>query len=406
MSDAPTFLTSLAQALSTMSLYPEGHPAREGIVDVAYGHLHALQKEDRRVSFSFLGDDVVFGDRPIRSLRGWDWSNRLAGAGIQRIEFETEVTRQEFDDFLSQVLAKLTLYAAAQAAQAGQPRHGGSPIKFGQVGLREMESAPQLATATVALSLHEEAETVQWMHEETQGGHGLPLAEAEAVVRSLAAAMHGDKAIVLPLLELRRFDEYTTTHSLNVCVLAMGLAEWIGLGARDVRAFGVAGLLHDIGKVKIPLDVLNKPGRLTPEEREIMNRHPVEGARIIMASEENLDLAAVVAYEHHIMLNGGGYPRLDYPRECHQASKLVHVCDVYDALRTNRPYRAAWPPAKVLAYVEERAGTEFEPDVAQRFLKMMEEWEPKPAALEDQSAAIPEPAPAAAASAPAAAPQG
>ena len=125
-----------------------------------------------------------------------------------------------------------------------------------------------------------------------------------------------------------------------------------------------------------------------------------------MASEENLDLAAVVAYEHHIMLNGGGYPRLDYPRECHQASKLVHVCDVYDALRTNRPYRAAWPPAKVLAYVEERAGTEFEPDVAQRFLKMMEEWEPKPAALEDQSAAIPEPAPAAAASAPAAAPQG
>jgi putative nucleotidyltransferase with HDIG domain len=396
MSDATQFLTSLAQALSTMSLYPDGHPAREGIVDVAYGHLQTLQKADRRVSFSFLGDDVVLRDRPIRSLRGWDWSSRLAGAGIQRIEFETEVTRDEFDAFLSEILAKLTLYAASQA---GQPRRtGGSPIKFGQVGLREMESAPQLATATIALSLREEADTVQWMHEETQGGHGLPLAEAEAVVRSLAAAMHGDQAVVLPLLEMRRYDEYTTTHSLNVCVLAMGLAEWIGLGARDVRAFGVAGLLHDIGKVKIPTEVLNKPGRLTPEERDIMNRHPVEGARIIMASEENLDLAAVVAYEHHIMQNGGGYPRLDYPRECHQASKLVHVCDVYDALRTNRPYRSAWPPAKVLAYVEERAGTEFEPDVARRFVKMMGEWEPKEAALEDQ--------PAAAASAPAAAPQG
>jgi len=402
MSDATTFLTTLAQALSTMSLYPDGHPSREGIVDLAYTHLQTLQKADRRVSFSFLGDDVVFGDRPIRSLRGWDWSTRLAGAGIQRIEFETEVTREEFDGFLSEVLAKLTLYAASQA---GPSRRGGGPIKFGEVGLREMESAPQLATGTIALSLREEADTVQWMHEETQGGHGLPLAEAEAVVRSLAAAMHGDQAIVLPLLEMRRYDEYTTTHSLNVCVLAMGLAEWIGLGARDVRAFGVAGLLHDIGKVKIPTEVLNKPGRLTPEERDIMNRHPVEGAKIILTSEENLDLAAVVAYEHHIMQNGGGYPRLDYPRECHQASKLVHVCDVYDALRTNRPYRAAWPPAKVLAYLEERAGTEFEPDVARRFVKMMGEWEPKEAALDDQPVVVAESA-GAAASGPAAAPQG
>jgi putative nucleotidyltransferase with HDIG domain len=382
MSDPVRFLTSLAQALSTMSLYPDGHPAREGVVDAAYASLVGLQKVDRRVSFSFLGDDVVFGDRPLRQLRGWDWSNRLAGAGIQRIEFETEVTRAEFEGFLSQLLTKLTLFAAQQLGGA-LPAASGGPIRFGQVGIREMEAAPELTTATIALSLHEEAETVQWLHEEMQGGGGLPLAEAEAVVRSLASAMHGDQAIVLPLLDLRRYDEYTTTHSLNVCVLSMGLAEWVGLGARDVRAFGVAGLLHDIGKVKIPTDILNKSGRLTPEERDIMNRHPVEGARIIMESRENLDLAAVVAYEHHIMQNGGGYPLLDYPRECHQASKLVHVCDVYDALRTNRPYRAAWPAAKVLAYVDERAGTEFEPDVAHRFVRMMAEWEPKRAALED-----------------------
>ena len=384
MSDPSRFLTSLAQALSTMSLYPEGHPSREGVVDAAYGRLQVLQQADRRVSFSFLGDDVVFGDRPLREMRGWDWSNRLAGAGIQRIEFETEVTREEFESFLTQLLAKLTLFAVQQT---GDARPGG-PIKFGAVGIKELEAAPELTTATIALSLHEEAETVLWLHEEMQGGGGLPLAEAEAVVRSLAAAMHGDQAVVLPLLELRRYDEYTTTHSLNVCVLAMGLAEWIGLGARDVRAFGVAGLLHDIGKVKIPTEILNKTGRLTPEEREVMNQHPVEGARIIMESQENLDLAAVVAYEHHIMQNGGGYPKLDYPRECHQASKLVHVCDVYDALRTNRPYRSAWPAGKVLDYVEERAGTEFEPDVARRFVKMMAEWEPRQAALADQAPVV------------------
>jgi putative nucleotidyltransferase with HDIG domain len=401
MSDAAPFLTSMAQALSTMSLYPEGHPAREGVVDTAFAKLQELQREERQVSFSFLGDDVVFGDRPLRQLRGWDWSNRLAAAGVQRIEFETEVTREEFDGFLSQLLAKLTLFAAQQAGEA----QDGGPIRFGQLGIRELGSAPELTTATIALSLHEEAETVQWLHEEMQGGHGLPLAEAEAVVRSLAAAMHGDQAIVLPLLSLRRYDEYTTTHSLNVCVLSMGLAEWVGLGARDVRAFGVAGLLHDIGKVKVPTEILNKAGRLTPEEREIMNRHPVEGARIIMESQENLDLAAVVAYEHHIMQNGGGYPKLEYPRECHQASKLVHVCDVYDALRTNRPYRAAWPAEKVLGYLDERAGTEFEPEAARRFVKMMAEWEPKRAELEDLPPAVDiHDTPMASSAAPAAAP--
>jgi HD-GYP domain-containing protein (c-di-GMP phosphodiesterase class II) len=83
------------------------------------------------------------------------------------------------------------------------------------------------------------------------------------------------------------------------------------------------------------------------------------------------------------MINGGGYPKLEYPRDCHQGSKLVHVCDVYDALRTNRPYRAAWPAPKVLGYLEERAGTEFDPDIARSFAKMMVEWEPKVAQIEE-----------------------
>ena len=137
----------------------------------------------------------------------------------------------------------------------------------------------------------------------------VPFLEAEAVVRSLSVAMHGDSKMVLPLLKLKEFDQYTTTHSLNVAVLSMGLAESLGCSPRDVRAMGVAGLLHDIGKIRIPLDVLTKPGKLSDEERVIMNHHPVEGARIIMQSGKDLGTAAIVAYEHHIMLNGGGYPQ-------------------------------------------------------------------------------------------------
>jgi putative two-component system response regulator len=106
-----------------------------------------------------------------------------------------------------------------------------------------------------------------------------------------------------------------------------------------------------------------------------MNRHPADGARIIMQSDEDLDLAAVVAYEHHVMLNGGGYPSMHYSRSCTLASRLVHVCDVYDALRTRRPYREAWPSEKTVAYLEERAGLEFDPDIVAAFIRMLQQGE-------------------------------
>src|SRR6185436_9734624 len=128
--------------------------------------------------------------------------------------------------------------------------------------------------ATLSYSLGEEIESIQSMHREDMERGKLPLAEAEAVVRSLSMAMHGDQEMILPLLQLKEFDEYTTTHSLNVSVLTMALAESLGLAQQDVRTFGIAGLLHDLGKVSIPAEILNKPGKLSEEERSIMQKHP------------------------------------------------------------------------------------------------------------------------------------
>jgi HD-GYP domain-containing protein (c-di-GMP phosphodiesterase class II) len=118
-----------------------------------------------------------------------------------------------------------------------------------------------------------------------------------------------------------------------------------------------------------------------------MNSHPVDGARIIMQSGEDLGTAAVVAYEHHIMLNGGGSPRLHYQRECTMASRLVHVCDVYDALSTNRPYREAWPSDKTMSYLEERSGAEFDPELVAAFIRTLREGEAQVRVLSEQPAA-------------------
>ena len=389
MSEPADFLGAFAQALAGMSLYAEGHPARARAVDAAYQELLDLQAKHAHPLFTFLGDEVIFGRLPLREMREWGWSNRLAEAGIQRLEFADHVTRDDFEVFLEDVLARLTL-EGIDTADARQQRP--TAIKFGVVGVRgsgELPAGGALPTATITFSLGEEVETIRWLHEEVQQRESLPLAEAEAVVRSLSVAMHGDQQMILPLLQLKQFDQYTTTHSLNVSVLSMALAEYLEMAPADVRAFGVAGLLHDLGKVRVPIEILTKAGKLTPDERLVMNRHPVEGARLIFESEEDLDLAAVVAYEHHIMLNGLGYPQVRYRRSCHEASNLVHVCDVYDALRTRRPYRDAWPVEQVLPYIEGRAGMEFDPHYVRAFIEMMRRWETQVAVVGDEQAPLP-----------------
>ncbi|HEX6694318.1 MAG TPA: HD domain-containing phosphohydrolase [Longimicrobiales bacterium] len=373
------FLTAFAQAISTMALYREGHPARERVIDAAWEGLLRLRESGDGAAFTFIGDEVVWGTQPVRELKAWDWGRRLSEAGMQRLEIDDGVSREEFEGFLEEVLARLAWTAGS--AEARQMRS--SRIRFGTVGLRSEPSAsPQPELPPVeghegVVMLQEEIETLQWLHDEVQSSARLHLAEAEAVVRSLSVTMHGESRIILPLLRMRAFDEYTTTHAMNVSVLAMALSEFIGLGPKDVRTFGVAGLLHDIGKVHVPLEILTKAGKLTPEERAIMNMHTVEGARIIISTEEQLDLAAIVAYEHHIMIDGGGYPAMRWQRDVHYGSRIVHVCDVYDALRTRRPYRDAWDAEKVLDYIGEKAGTEFDHDLAHAFTRMMREWEPR-----------------------------
>jgi putative nucleotidyltransferase with HDIG domain len=389
MSEPADFLTAFAQALATMTLYAEGHPARERAIDAAFRELHDLQAANPHPLFTFLGDEIVFGRLPLRELRGWDWSQRLAQAGIQRLEFADSVSRDEFEGFLDELLARLTL-SAIDTTSVQQMRR--SSIRYGAVGVRGDAEADQqeLPTATISYSLAEETDTLRWMHDEVKVTGLLPLAEAEAVVRSLSVAMHSGRQLMIPLLQLKEFDQYTTTHSLNVSVLAMALSEFLGLGAKDSRAFGIAGLLHDLGKIRIPIEVLTKPGRFTDQERQLMNQHPSDGARIILGAEQRLDLAAVVAYEHHIMLNGDGYPSMRFRRDCHFGSKLVHVCDVYDALRTTRPYREAWPQERTVAYLEGRAGVEFDTELVTAFTRMMKEMEPQLAVMRDERAPLEE----------------
>lgn len=378
MTGAAGFLVSLAQALARMSLYAAGHPARVRAAQASFDQLRQLQRENPRPVFSFLGREVVYREQTLRELADWDWAERLAAVGVQRIEFDGEVDDQEYQLFLDDVLARLNLPASLSPVLPRPPRP--TPIRFGTIAVREDAALATSAGAdeeaerrdgSMAVPVDEEVDAIEWLHDEVRTARVLPVAEAGLVVSSMAAAMRADQQMILPLLTLKEFDQYTATHALNVAVLSMGLAETLGLSAREVRAYGVAGLLHDLGKVKVPPDLLRKPGALTIQERGIVQRHTVEGARLILEGSERQELCAVVAFEHHIMIDGGGYPARHTRRDCHHASMLVHVCDVFDALRTHRPYRVAIATDAIVHYIEKRMGVEFHPEIARAFLTML-----------------------------------
>lgn len=371
------FLTGMAQALASLALYGPRHPASQRAIDVAYERLAELLQSGGRRTFTFLDGEVLAEGEPLEALRGWDWARRFAAVQVERVEIDVDATRDDFERFVDEVQARLAGHTAATAElrqlAAQRIRYGPLRVASGS-GMDDGLGEALVAAESVGerlFSLQDEAAAVTWLHGEVQGGDRLPMAEVDAVVRSLAHAMHGERRLLLPLLELRSFDEYTTTHACNVSMLSMGLAEQLGLGREDVRAFGIAGLLHDLGKVRIPIEILTKPGRLTEEERTVIQRHPEEGAKLVLERGADLQLAAVVAYEHHICLDGTGYPSMRFQRPCHYASRIVHVCDIYDALCTDRPYRAAWEPEKALRYLEERAGVEVEGDIVQAFAGMV-----------------------------------
>ena len=373
MNPTVTFLTALGQAFAAQTLYGDDHPMRQStstrLLSAVTGALKA-----GALRLSFLDDDVIAGSRPLTELRSWDWGSRLSAVGVQRLEIAPSPPPG-----LADVEAMLVALRQRLSGEVHGPwsRAGIRLGPLAVVGIEDQSDASELAESLADAfrfgGLGDEIEAVKYLHSEVEAGRNVPMAEADGIVRALAVAMRREQGVLLPLLDIRSYDEYTTSHCCNVAMLSMGISDQLGLSDADTRAIGTAALLHDIGKTCLPIGLLTKPGRLTDEERQTMQAHPVEGARILTRRGLGNSLAATVAYEHHIWFNGlGGYPVLNYPRTTHFASRIVHVSDIYDAVSSKRPYHEAWPREKALGLIRSLAGKELDPHVAAAFLAMAE----------------------------------
>ena len=203
--------------------------------------------------------------------------------------------------------------------------------------------------------------------------NGMPdLATAFSAVDDLVESLQQDRQAILALTETEDAADDTFTHMVNVSVLTIDQARTLEIDGQLLRDLGLAALLHDIGKVLTPKEILDKPERLTPAEFEIMQRHTIDGAKILRRTPGMPALAPIVAFEHHLRLDGSGYPAAARREQLNLGTMICSIADVYDAMRSQRAYQPAYPADQILAVLRRGRRPQFDPDLVQRFFELLE----------------------------------
>ena len=238
----------------------------------------------------------------------------------------------------------------------------------------EREIAPVSASAEFARAAKicaQSKRAVTSMFQEARMGKAVDTAGAQKLVEEISDSVSRNPNALISLARLKTADDYTYMHSVAVCALMIALSKQLSLNEAQTRSAGIAGLLHDLGKALMPMDVLNKPGKLTDEEFAIIKKHPEEGYKLLLASTGADEIALDVVLHHHEKTDGSGYPKRLKDAEISLFAKMGAVCDVYDAITSNRPYKAGWDPAESLRKMAEWANGHFDPMVFQAFVKSL-----------------------------------
>jgi HD-GYP domain-containing protein (c-di-GMP phosphodiesterase class II) len=218
-----------------------------------------------------------------------------------------------------------------------------------------------------------------------KGGADFELEGVALTVQSMVEQSVTQPAASLLLATVKGHDEYTYFHSVNTAIYAISLGRLIGLDQDHLVSVGTGGLLHDIGKVGVPANVLQHPGRLDREKWDVIQLHPQNGASAILAAAgASQEVAAAIALEHHARFDGSGYPKIGNPHShshddqshpkghpLHMFSRVVSVVDTYDAITTRRSYRRAETPNRALKVLLSGAGTSYDPDMVMAFIRLM-----------------------------------
>jgi putative nucleotidyltransferase with HDIG domain len=361
-------LRRFASGTRAAQLYASDHPLLGRNVDGLLEALKTLHQQHPSVAIGIVDNEFVVLDTPLpKASSGMrDLIDRLLGNKIERISFERGVTAEEIVGLMLSV-ARLSTKGSATEQSWTFPH-----IRMGRITSEESGRDGIASDMAAIRQLYATAVTAAEAAWESAAADGQPdVPAALHAVEGLADAVTQNRTALVALTAMRNYDNYTFTHMVNVSILTMGQARALGIEGRLLREFGLSALMHDIGKVRTPKDILTKPDRLTEQEFVIMRRHPVEGAEILRRTPEMPILAPVVAFEHHLRLDGTGYPAGAKRSALNLGTMICSIADVYDAMRSQRAYQQAFPTDRVLAVLKKDDGAHFEAQLVRRFVQLL-----------------------------------
>lgn len=358
-------LTRLGVCVKTLGRYGRSHPLVTEMIESAHQALAEVLVVQPSLSIAvaethFAQDSFPIGDA-TGALEGF--ARLLYERGSSEIKLASGVSHQEI----------LDLAETLSLSPGDLVLRGGISIELSRQGVTNI----QISTAALPVEsrlakdpadIYEEALLlVEEALKAVQSGLQIPVPEIRSVVADSLRSLIDDDSALLALAGIRSYDRYLSEHSVNVCILSMVIGKDLGLDPASSLELGISSLLHDVGKVFVPADIVRKPGRLSEDEWQQIYRHPAEGARALAGLPDLPALAATVALEHHANCDGTGYPPLPRNHTPHLLSRLVAIVDAYDALTTDRPYRERWTGQQAIAWMLYDGRNRFDRQLMARF---------------------------------------
>jgi putative nucleotidyltransferase with HDIG domain len=365
---AEDFVRRIATAVRGADLYSPAHPlVQRGIDNLVTAAQEALQSTPQ-VIVGFIDDEIVVdGTRLPRGTAALvGFARDLRDREIDKVTFARGASRDEIRQFVAVLGDRKTRTPLPEQLAARGVRH----ITLGRVVVDEV-SDDEAGIAAAKRVYSTAVQTAETLWEAAKAGEQPDPGTARKIIDGLARLVTQDRTSLMALTALKKYDNYTFTHMVNVSALAMAQARSLNLDGALLREFGFAALMHDIGKVHTPLEVLNKPGQLTKEEFDIMKRHVVDGAHILRRTPEMPALAPIVAFEHHLKQDLSGYPENIGSRRLNLCTMIVSIADVFDALRSNRPYRQGLATVRIRSIMGEQGNPAFNQALLKRFVNLM-----------------------------------
>ena len=365
-------LRRFGASLRGIQLYSAQHPLVTRNVEGLCETIRALQLHEAALTIGIVGEELVVGDTPMPKVAAsmGELIKRLRTLGVERITIERGATREEIAAFV-QLLGTIDPSSVRQSVAGGEDPLSQPHIRVGRIQIEQRVEGSVSDTATIRKLYAEAVNVANAVWESARANSKADAAAARGMVDGLAQAVSQNRTALLALTALKNYDNYTFTHMVNVSILTMGQARGLGIDGAMLREFGLAALMHDIGKVRTPAEVLNKPDKLTDDEFTIMKRHVIDGAEILRGTPDIPALAPIVAFEHHLRLDGTGYPHGVHRSSLNIATMLCSIADVYDAMRSQRRYQQAFPTDRILTVLLRNDGKQFDQHLVRRFVQLV-----------------------------------